>query len=99
MAQTPSPCSIAFAGEYESPLAAATTVLVVGATGRVGRVLVRKLVRGWCLFPRWLVCLSGWVVKARRLSFGQLQGSRPCWRQHMTVFARPGQAPLQPLLV
>ncbi|KAL4853981.1 Glutamate-1-semialdehyde 2 [Chlorella vulgaris] len=36
------------AGEFESPDAASTTVLVTGATGRVGRVLVRKLLlRGY----------------------------------------------------
>eukprot|EP00887_Chlorella_sp_A99_P005130 scaffold25.g5130.t1 len=36
------------AAEFESPRAASTTVLVVGATGRVGRVLVRKLLlRGY----------------------------------------------------
>ena len=42
--------------EYDIPSAQFTTVLVVGATGRVGRVVVRKLllrgytvkVRGWC---------------------------------------------------
>lgn len=34
--------------EYESPDAPSTTVLVTGATGRVGRVLVRKLLlRGY----------------------------------------------------
>jgi len=39
----------AASGEFETPSAAATTrVLVVGATGRVGRVLVRKLLlRGY----------------------------------------------------
>ncbi|EFN51818.1 hypothetical protein CHLNCDRAFT_59780 [Chlorella variabilis] len=36
------------AAEFESPDAASTTVLVTGATGRVGRVLVRKLLlRGY----------------------------------------------------
>lgn len=43
-------CCSAFesAAEYDSPDAAATTVLVTGATGRVGRVLVRKLLlRGY----------------------------------------------------
>jgi NAD(P)-dependent dehydrogenase (short-subunit alcohol dehydrogenase family) len=43
-------CRSAFesAAEYDSPDAAATTVLVTGATGRVGRVLVRKLLlRGY----------------------------------------------------
>ncbi len=38
--------------EFESPQAANTTVLVVGATGRVGRILVRKLL------------LRGYTVKA-----------------------------------
>lgn len=34
--------------EFEAPQAAYTTVLVVGATGRVGRILVRKLLlRGY----------------------------------------------------
>lgn len=34
--------------DFESPLAAVTTVLVIGATGRVGRVLLRKLMlRGY----------------------------------------------------
>ena len=34
--------------EFESPRASDTTVLVTGATGRVGRVLVRKLLlRGY----------------------------------------------------
>lgn len=34
--------------EFSSPQAAYTTVLVAGATGRVGRVLVRKLLlRGY----------------------------------------------------
>lgn len=36
------------AQEFEAPQAAYTTVLVVGATGRVGRILVRKLLlRGY----------------------------------------------------
>ena len=39
---------VAASTEFETPLAAATRVLVVGATGRVGRVLVRKLLlRGY----------------------------------------------------
>ncbi|CAL8469928.1 g9470 [Coccomyxa elongata] len=40
--------SVIEVGEFETPQAANTTVLVTGATGRVGRVLVRKLVlRGY----------------------------------------------------
>ncbi len=36
------------AEEFSSPAAASTTVLVAGATGRVGRILVRKLLlRGY----------------------------------------------------
>lgn len=38
--------------EFSSPQAAFTTVLVAGATGRVGRVLVRKLLlRGYKASP------------------------------------------------
>lgn len=41
-------CRLAPAGDFESPQAANTTVLVVGAAGRVGKVLVRKLLlRGY----------------------------------------------------
>lgn len=40
--------------EYESPDAPSTTVLVTGATGRVGRVLVRKLLlRGYKVGAAW----------------------------------------------
>jgi uncharacterized protein YbjT (DUF2867 family) len=42
------PAEGAFGEAFASPAAAATTVLVLGATGRVGRVLVRKLLlRGY----------------------------------------------------
>ena len=47
------------AGEFESPDAASTTVLVAGATGRVGRVLVRKLLlRGYKVGAGWRCLLS-----------------------------------------
>jgi hypothetical protein len=42
------PCRLVAPAEFESPKAPSTTVLVSGATGRVGRVLVRKLLlRGY----------------------------------------------------
>ena len=48
------------AEEFSSPTAQDTTVLVAGATGRVGRILVRKLLlRGYkvCILP-WLPTFS-----------------------------------------
>ncbi len=42
------PCRLGIGGEFEAPQAPNTTVLVAGATGRVGRILVRKLLlRGY----------------------------------------------------
>ncbi len=55
--------------EYESPDAPSTTVLVTGATGRVGRVLVRKLL------------LRGYKVGAA--AHGGLQ--RCCRRLHLAL--------------
>ena len=44
----PRPRSLSAPAEFESPQAPDTTVLVTGATGRVGRILVRKLLlRGY----------------------------------------------------
>ena len=42
------PFRLSLGGEFEAPRASETTVLVAGATGRVGRILVRKLLlRGY----------------------------------------------------
>ena len=53
--------------EYENPNARYTTVLVVGAAGRVGRVLVRKLL------------LRGYTVKAVVRKPRMLASSPPSW--------------------
>ncbi len=72
-------------GDFPAPQAANNTVLVVGATGRVGTILVRKLsLRGYTVraLVRNAQAADGCVARARSAARSAAQRSAPHARSH-----------------